>query len=308
MATETAVLMASPSEMTLIAIAAAGVSLDLAWTSIPAFERIYGAALRARRIVPPPRHEAPVDGAAGGTVLEAEAGLFPNVLVFDFRSLYPSIMRTFHVDPLAHARAARARSDRDRSQRLRGALKDGALAVGLVIAQLQVAAELPEALQTRWAATMHVLRDPAFQQLVSSYPRARSPFLIAESATDYVTSNPLIRTADGRSVRPEDYLEAFGRYVREQQALTWEDAIRKMTSWPATRMKLAGRGSSAKVTGAYVGNGRQHLDYDTTRTSLAGSSIGFNVLDPNSYDQRKASRDPALAPPPAPKGGCGHHH
>jgi Fe-S cluster assembly protein SufD len=29
--------------------------------------------------------------------------------------------------------------------------------------------------------------------------------------------------------------------------------------------KLAGRGSSAKVTGAYAGNGRQHLDYDTTQ-------------------------------------------
>ena len=29
--------------------------------------------------------------------------------------------------------------------------------------------------------------------------------------------------------------------------------------------KLDGRGSSAKVTGAYVGGGRQHLDYDTTQ-------------------------------------------
>jgi Fe-S cluster assembly protein SufD len=29
--------------------------------------------------------------------------------------------------------------------------------------------------------------------------------------------------------------------------------------------KLGGRGSNAKVTGAYVGGGRQHLDYDTTQ-------------------------------------------
>jgi DNA polymerase-2 len=82
-----------------------GVSLDLAWTSIPAFERIYGTALRARRVVAPEPDHADVSGAAGGVVLEAEAGLFPNVLVFDFRSLYPSLMRTFHIDPLAHARA-----------------------------------------------------------------------------------------------------------------------------------------------------------------------------------------------------------
>ena len=79
--------------------------LDLAWTSIPAFERVYGSELRARRVLPPARREARVSGAAGGTVLDPLAGLFSNVLVFDFRSLYPSIMRTFGVDPLAHARA-----------------------------------------------------------------------------------------------------------------------------------------------------------------------------------------------------------
>jgi Fe-S cluster assembly protein SufD len=33
--------------------------------------------------------------------------------------------------------------------------------------------------------------------------------------------------------------------------------------------KLAGRGSNAKVTGAYVGAGRQHLDYDTTQEHAA---------------------------------------
>jgi DNA polymerase-2 len=82
-----------------------GVGLDLAWTSIPSFERVYGAELRARRVLPPAREERRVSGAAGGTVLDPQAGIFPNVLVLDFRSLYPSIMRTFNVDPLAHARA-----------------------------------------------------------------------------------------------------------------------------------------------------------------------------------------------------------
>jgi Fe-S cluster assembly protein SufD len=33
--------------------------------------------------------------------------------------------------------------------------------------------------------------------------------------------------------------------------------------------KLAGRGASAKVTGAYAGSGRQHLDYDTTQEHAA---------------------------------------
>jgi DNA polymerase II len=82
-----------------------GVSLELAWTSIPAFERIYAAGLRARHVLPPGRAEHRVSGAAGGTVLEPAPGLFPNVLVLDFRSLYPSIIRTFNIDPLANARA-----------------------------------------------------------------------------------------------------------------------------------------------------------------------------------------------------------
>jgi DNA polymerase-2 len=93
-------------ELTSRRAALTGVSLDLAWTSIPAFERVYGAELRARHIAIPAKTDRRVSGAAGGTVLEASAGIFPRVLVYDFRSLYPSIMRTFNVDPLAYARAA----------------------------------------------------------------------------------------------------------------------------------------------------------------------------------------------------------
>jgi type I restriction enzyme, R subunit len=93
------------------------------------------------------------------------------------------------------------------------------------------ATDLADALQTRWAATMRVLRDPEFQQLLMSYPRARNPFLIAETTTDYVTSSPLIRTPDGRSVRPEDYLEAFSRHVRENPEHV--EAIRILLERPA---------------------------------------------------------------------------
>ena len=89
-----------------------GVSLDRAWTSIPAFERVYASELRARRIVPPARGDRKVSGAAGGTVLDPATGIFPNVVVLDFRSLYPSIMRTFNIDPLAYERAF-SRSPRD---------------------------------------------------------------------------------------------------------------------------------------------------------------------------------------------------
>ena len=34
----------------------------------------------------------------------------------------------------------------------------------------------------------------------------------------------------------------IARYVKETKTLTLEEAVRKMTSWPATRMRLANRG------------------------------------------------------------------
>ncbi len=89
-------------DLTLKRARLTGVGIDLAWTSIPAFERIYLDELMARGYAAAPKAEGRrVSGAAGGTILEPRPGLFRNVLVFDFRSLYPSVMRTFNVDPLA---------------------------------------------------------------------------------------------------------------------------------------------------------------------------------------------------------------
>ena len=36
----------------------------------------------------------------GGLVLDSVPGLYRNILVFDFKSLYPSLIRTFNIDPL----------------------------------------------------------------------------------------------------------------------------------------------------------------------------------------------------------------
>lgn len=45
-------------------------------------------------------------GSPGGYVLDSEPGLFRNVLVLDFKSLYPSIIRSFLIDPLGLATSA----------------------------------------------------------------------------------------------------------------------------------------------------------------------------------------------------------
>ncbi|MDR2742110.1 MAG: DNA polymerase II [Treponema sp.] len=92
--------------LTMERAALTGVFLDKAWTSVVSFERIYGMELRKKGIAPDLFRNREVSGAAGGTVLDPLPGFFRNVAVFDFRSLYPTIIRTFNVDPLSHARVS----------------------------------------------------------------------------------------------------------------------------------------------------------------------------------------------------------
>ncbi len=40
-----------------------------------------------------------------------------------------------------------------------------------------------------------------------------------------------------------NHVRVIAKYVKERHVLTLEEAVRKMTSWPATRMRLAGRGA-----------------------------------------------------------------
>ena len=78
-----------------------GIPLQRAWTSIQAFDFLYLSELHARGIVAPTRGVDRVSGgsAPGGLILSPRPGVARNVLVFDFKSLYPSVIRTFNIDP-----------------------------------------------------------------------------------------------------------------------------------------------------------------------------------------------------------------
>jgi DNA polymerase-2 len=90
-------------ELTLRRCLLIGISLDRAWTSIPAFDYIYIEALHKRGFVAPTMNVdvLPTTDAPGGIILDPQTGLYNNVWVFDFKSLYPSIIRTFNIDPLS---------------------------------------------------------------------------------------------------------------------------------------------------------------------------------------------------------------
>jgi type I restriction enzyme R subunit len=77
------------------------------------------------------------------------------------------------------------------------------------------ATNLPRSLRQDFTGSMSLLRAPKFQELLVNYERTPRTFLIATEAEDTVTSTWLVRGADGKEYRPEDYLTAFGSFVRE---------------------------------------------------------------------------------------------
>lgn len=78
-----------------------GLALDRLGGSVAALDNLYLPRLHRRGFVARDVGYAN-DGLAspGGYVLDSQPGLYRNVLVLDFKSLYPSIIRTFKIDPL----------------------------------------------------------------------------------------------------------------------------------------------------------------------------------------------------------------
>jgi len=83
-----------------------GMQLDRVGASVASFDLVYLPELRRRGVVAPSVDTTRGSGTVrGGAVLDSTPGLFRDVAVFDWKSLYPSLIRTFQLDPLAHARA-----------------------------------------------------------------------------------------------------------------------------------------------------------------------------------------------------------
>ena len=107
-----------------------GLGMDRQGGSVAAFDNLYLPRLhRAGRIAPDIVDARSGKGSPGGYILDSKPGLYDNVLVLDFKSLYPSIIRTFGIDPYAlHA------AGDERIEGFQGAsfARDGAILPGLV--------------------------------------------------------------------------------------------------------------------------------------------------------------------------------
>lgn len=77
-----------------------GLAADRSGGSVAAFEHLYMPLLHRQGRVSPNIGDVEGADSPGGFVMDSRSGLYDSVLVLDYKSLYPSIIRTFLIDPL----------------------------------------------------------------------------------------------------------------------------------------------------------------------------------------------------------------
>ncbi len=83
-----------------------GLEMDRAGGSVAAFDNLYLPRLHRKGYIAPNIGDYQGElSAPGGYVMDSKPGLHDSVLVLDYKSLYPSIIRSFRVDPYARIAA-----------------------------------------------------------------------------------------------------------------------------------------------------------------------------------------------------------
>ncbi len=83
-----------------------GLQADHFGGSIAAFSHHYLPRMHREGYVAPLVGEMPQISYPGGFVMDSQPGLYNSVIVLDFKSLYPSIIRTFLIDPIGLAQGS----------------------------------------------------------------------------------------------------------------------------------------------------------------------------------------------------------
>ncbi|HFF8945436.1 TPA: DNA polymerase II [Serratia marcescens] len=90
-----------------------GLAADRSGGSVAAFSHLYMPRMHRLGFVAPNLGEQPEEHSPGGFVMDSQPGLYDSVLVLDYKSLYPSIIRTFLIDPVGLVEGMRHPSDTD---------------------------------------------------------------------------------------------------------------------------------------------------------------------------------------------------
>ena len=77
-----------------------GLAVDRSGGSVAAFEHLYMPMMHRQGYVAPNLGDVAGENSPGGFVMDSQSGLYDSVLVLDYKSLYPAIIRTFLIDPV----------------------------------------------------------------------------------------------------------------------------------------------------------------------------------------------------------------
>lgn len=97
-----------------------GVELDKLGGSVAAFTNLYLPQLHRAGYIAPNLQPENWLASPGGYVMDSLPGLYDSVLVLDFKSLYPSIIRSFLIDPVGLVEGLKLEVGREQNQAVHG--------------------------------------------------------------------------------------------------------------------------------------------------------------------------------------------
>ena len=98
-----------------------GLPADRSGGSVAAFTHLYMPLMHRQGYVAPNLGDKAPEASPGGFVMDSRPGLYESVLVLDYKSLYPSIIRTFLIDPIGLVEGLAHPDDADSVPGFRGA-------------------------------------------------------------------------------------------------------------------------------------------------------------------------------------------
>jgi DNA polymerase-2 len=97
-----------------------GLPADRSGGSVAAFEHLYLPLMHRQGFVAPNLGERLPEASPGGFVMDSRPGLYESVLVLDYKSLYPSIIRSFLIDPVGLIEGLKHPDDSESVEGFRG--------------------------------------------------------------------------------------------------------------------------------------------------------------------------------------------
>ncbi|OPA91584.1 DNA polymerase II [Pseudomonas fluorescens] len=98
-----------------------GLPVDRNGGSVAAFTHLYMPLMHRQGFVAPNLGDKPPQASPGGFVMDSRPGLYESVLVLDYKSLYPSIIRSFLIDPVGLIEGLKHPDDSESVEGFRGA-------------------------------------------------------------------------------------------------------------------------------------------------------------------------------------------